>query len=866
MENYTNPANAEVTDVIGEVSIDLAENTILQVGDIIQSGTTVNLANGSELILTFADGSQQRVSNSEGELVKEDIVDTVTTESELNAVEITDIDNLQNEIEAIQELIASGDDVDLPETAAGEVANEGTDFITLNRTGDETLAQAGYDTAEQDNAAPLPANFEADTINEQVPVVDPEPPVAEPEPPVAEPEPPVAEPEPPVAEPEPEPPVAEPEPEPPVAEPEPEPPVAEPEPEPPVAEPEPEPPVAEPEPEPPVAEPEPEPPVAEPEPEPPVSDLTDDNEQVEIAEDEVASGSVLTNASSSEAGLKVTSFSVDSDGDGVDETNYPVGVPVTIVDKGTLLLNENGDYTFTPLSDFNGDVPVVTYIVEDGAGDTNESTLTIVVTPVSDLTDDDEYKETAEGQPVSDNVLTNATSSEGDLTVINFSVDSDGDGIDETNYPVGVPVTIVDKGTLLLNENGDYTFTPLPDFNGDVPVITYIVEDGAGDTNESTLTIVVTPIENIPPVATDDELTINEGESIMGNVITHDDGDNVVDHDGGDGSTLTITQINDNDLTFGVDGYATVAVEGGTVTINAAGEFTYNNSDGYVLNDTFPSFSYTLSDGTDIAKATVKINIIDTAPIANPDVNVVIYEDYQGVTDPAGASGNVITGGSSSDQMDQLVNGSIKLVKFNYNGDDYIFDASNTSYTIDTGFGLYTMDNTGEYTFSFQEIPIDVIPSEFQIVYTIEDDDIVNPESDSTTLTIGFEHNLDSSSARPASLGQLIDLSYSEQENESSVINDNSIIKHDLHELFMEESGGSLDDYLSANEPAGNGEEMLLVDNNDLPLDNVKPANEEQNTEVIITNSFLKEGATLISDASPESVPQQIELDSTDQI
>ncbi|MBU2926268.1 retention module-containing protein, partial [Colwellia sp. C2M11] len=363
MENYTNPANAEVTDVIGEVSIDLAENTILQVGDIIQSGTTVNLANGSELILTFADGSQQRVSNSEGELVKEEIVDTVTTESELNAVEITDIDNLQNEIEAIQELIASGDDVDLPETAAGEVANEGTDFITLNRTGDETLAQAGYDTAEQDNAAPLPANFEADTINEQVPVVDPEPPVAEPEPPVAEPEPPVAEPEPPVAEPEPEP-------EPPVAEPEPEPPVAEPEPEPPVAEPEPEPPVAEPEPEPPVAEPEPEPPVAEPEPEPPVSDLTDDNEYVEIAEDEVASGSVLTNASSPEAGLKVTSFSVDSDGDGVDETNYPVGVPVTIVDKGTLLLNGDGTYTFTPLPDFNGAVPVVTYLVEDGIGDT----------------------------------------------------------------------------------------------------------------------------------------------------------------------------------------------------------------------------------------------------------------------------------------------------------------------------------------------------------------------------------------------------------------------------------------------------------------------------------------------------------------
>ncbi|MDO6667289.1 cadherin-like domain-containing protein, partial [Colwellia sp. 1_MG-2023] len=177
-----------------------------------------------------------------------------------------------------------------------------------------------------------------------------------------------------------------------------------------------------------------------------------------------------------------TSFSVDSDGDGVDETNYPVGVPVTIVDKGTLLLNGDGTYTFTPLPDFNGAVPVVTYLVEDGIGDTNESTLTIVVTPESDLIDDNEYVEIAEDEVASGSVLTNASSPEAGLKVTSFSVDSDGDGVDETNYPVGVPVTIVDKGTLLLNGDGTYTFTPLPDFNGAVPVVTYLVEDGIGDT------------------------------------------------------------------------------------------------------------------------------------------------------------------------------------------------------------------------------------------------------------------------------------------------------------------------------------------------------------------------------------------------
>ena len=78
MENYTNPANAKVTNIIGEVHTDLTENTILQVGDTIQPGIVLSLANDSELILAYADGSQHRVSNSEGELVDEVIVDIAT--------------------------------------------------------------------------------------------------------------------------------------------------------------------------------------------------------------------------------------------------------------------------------------------------------------------------------------------------------------------------------------------------------------------------------------------------------------------------------------------------------------------------------------------------------------------------------------------------------------------------------------------------------------------------------------------------------------------------------------------------------------------------------------------------------------------
>ena len=44
------------------------------------------------------------------------------------------------------------------------------------------------------------------------------------------------------------------------------------------------------------------------------------------------------------------------------------------------MIAANGDYTFTPAADWNGDVPQVTYTTDTGSS----TTLDITVTPVSD--------------------------------------------------------------------------------------------------------------------------------------------------------------------------------------------------------------------------------------------------------------------------------------------------------------------------------------------------------------------------------------------------------------------------------------------------------------------------------------------------
>ncbi|MGV7563491.1 Ig-like domain-containing protein, partial [Mycobacterium kansasii] len=76
---------------------------------------------------------------------------------------------------------------------------------------------------------------------------------------------------------------------------------------------------------------------------------------------------------------------------------------------------------------------------------------------------------TAEDTPVSGNVLTNDSDIDGNpLTVTQFS----GPGVPGP-ITAGQTATIPGIGTLVINANGSYTFTPAANFNGAVPQVTY---------------------------------------------------------------------------------------------------------------------------------------------------------------------------------------------------------------------------------------------------------------------------------------------------------------------------------------------------------------------------------------------------------
>lgn len=135
-----------------------------------------------------------------------------------------------------------------------------------------------------------------------------------------------------------------------------------------------------------------------------------------------------------------------------------------------------------------------TVTINDGHHGTVSQTITVVIVgtnnpPVAD----DEVNTTAQDTPLvvgaDQGVLVGDTDPDGGpLSVTSFTVAGSS-----TEYSADSSANIPGIGSLTLNSDGSYAFSPDPGFNGPVPVITYTVSDGNGGTDQGTLTIDVTP-------------------------------------------------------------------------------------------------------------------------------------------------------------------------------------------------------------------------------------------------------------------------------------------------------------------------------------------------------------------------------------
>ncbi len=184
---------------------------------------------------------------------------------------------------------------------------------------------------------------------------------------------------------------------------------------------------------------------------------------------------------------------------------------------------------------------------------------------------------TVEDAPVTTgNVLANDTDADGDpLSVSGFSQPS--------------------QGVVTHNGDGTFTYTPPANFNG-VTTFTYTVRDPGDLTDDATVTITVTAVNDLPTAA-NDQASTPEGTPVTIAVLSNDS-----DVDGGALSLSAVTQASN-----------------GTVTQNADHTVTYTPNANFNGTDTF---SYTLSDGqggTATATVTVTVTAVNSRPVAQND-------------------------------------------------------------------------------------------------------------------------------------------------------------------------------------------------------------------------------------------------------
>lgn len=266
--------------------------------------------------------------------------------------------------------------------------------------------------------------------------------------------------------------------------------------------------------------------------------------------------------------------------------------PVLSPTNGTVSLNPNGTYTYTPTAGFSG-IDTFKYRVCDNLTPQKCDTalVTITVQPNAPLPGvnappiaQPDVIQTNVGVPVTGNVLPN-----------DFDPNP-GQTLTVSTTPVVQPT----NGTVTISPNGSYTYTPNPGFSGQDTFTYKVCDNGTPQAcTNSTVTVDVV-VDNNPttandkPIAGDDSGTTPKNTALTGSLSGND-----TDPNAGQTLTYTTTPI-------------TGSTHGGTVTITPTGGYTYTPATGYIGPD---AFTYKVCDnGSPVLcdTATVYISVTGT--------------------------------------------------------------------------------------------------------------------------------------------------------------------------------------------------------------------------------------------------------------
>ncbi|MFS1942631.1 Ig-like domain-containing protein [Vibrio lentus] len=240
----------------------------------------------------------------------------------------------------------------------------------------------------------------------------------------------------------------------------------------------------------------------------------------------------------------------DEDGDSLSFTKS------TDPSNGTVVVDENGDWTYTPNENYNGD-DSFTVVISDGQGGIDTITVNIGVTPINDSpVGEDVSVTTDEDSPVS-----------GSLTV----TDADND---QLTFSKG---TEPSNGSVIVDENGNWTYTPDENYNGS-DSFTVVVDDGQGGTDIITVDVGVNAQNDGPTIDVVAEAAFNENDAAVDTVVA-----TFTASDEEDGTpSVAFTPGTNTDGYYAISGTDVVLTQAGVDAVNAG--------------ETLPAVSLTATD------------------------------------------------------------------------------------------------------------------------------------------------------------------------------------------------------------------------------------------------------------------------------
>jgi hypothetical protein len=302
-------------------------------------------------------------------------------------------------------------------------------------------------------------------------------------------------------------------------------------------------------------------------------------------------------------------------------TTTPILAPV----NGTIVINANGTYVYTPNTGFVGEDSVKYRVCNlQNICDTAVLKINVLNNPPNGSGNDapianDDVVTTMQGVTVTGNVKTNDMDPEGHLLTVNTT-----------------PLVAPQHGVLTLNPDGTFTFVPESGFSG-TDVFKYQICDNGTPSKCDTATVTIKVLldnngtGNDKPFAGDDAFGTNMNTPVMASLAPNDTDPNV-------GNTLTFSAV------------PVTAPAHGTVTINPNGTFTYTPTAGYMGTD---RFVYSVCDnGTpilcDSATAIITMYPLPNQPPVVVETPLTIPEDSTvttcfAITDPDAGDTHTVT-------------------------------------------------------------------------------------------------------------------------------------------------------------------------------------------------------------------------------